>query len=579
LSVKSAAIGIVGAVLAATVVWLLWSFNYALVYRFYTKDWKVWMALMARGDLTLPVEQAWTYWGDPFVMKIVTRATMFAGVEALVLFGAIGVAMSEFASGKPPKGGARLASMGDLRSAELLDGRPGYSVLLGRFKGKDIRDSGDSHIYVNGPTGAGKGVGFVLPNGFEWRGSLVGFDVKLEMWDQVGPARRAMGQRVFVFAPGSEKSHRWNPLDFVRDWPMRATDLSNLARSLVPAAQHGDSYWTDSARGLLAGVLGYVLESETMKECRTIRGALRLFSTGTDLSELLLTLIDREPSLNSFIVNKFRQHAGGEKKQRAAFEKHVTTSLDAWNNELIASATNASDFDIRELRRKPFSVFLGCPAGDLGTVEAVVRLFIQQIHDVLMWSLPGPDEPHKILMMLDEFYQFGRLAEIVDRAPLVRGYGFRIAIISQGLSGLDVRYGKPVREMIMANCDIKLAVGIGDEATADYWSKALGAHYVEQESWGASMGSGRWNRSRNKSWRKQPLLSPDELMRFDKSKAVLLARGHDGASIDKIFTPTDKGFQKKKADAAPFEALLESPKLDRLRESALFANDNAHGRV
>ncbi len=36
--------------------------------------------------------------------------------------------------------------------------------------------------------------------------------------------------------------------------------------------------------------------------------------------------------------------------------------------------------------------------------------------------------------MLDEFYQFGRMPEIVDRAPLVAGYGFQIAVIAQGLT-------------------------------------------------------------------------------------------------------------------------------------------------
>jgi len=34
-------------------------------------------------------------------------------------------------------------------------------------------------------------------------------------------------------------------------------------------------------------------------------------------------------------------------------------------------------------------------------------------------------------LLLDEFYQFGRMPEIVDRSPLVAGYGFQIAVIAQ----------------------------------------------------------------------------------------------------------------------------------------------------
>ena len=147
----------------------------------------------------------------------------------------------------------------------MLNGEPGYSIFLGRFNGKDVRYSGASHIYVNGPTRAGKGVGFVLPNALEWRGSLIGLDIKREMWTEIGAARAAMGQTVFLFSPGSAESHCWNPLDLVSHWPERATDVANIARSLIPTPATGDSYWAETARGLFAGLLGYVLDSDTMR--------------------------------------------------------------------------------------------------------------------------------------------------------------------------------------------------------------------------------------------------------------------------------------------------------------------------
>jgi type IV secretion system protein VirD4 len=106
----------------------------------------------------------------------------------------------------------------------------------------------------------------------------------------------------------------------------------------------------------------------------------------------------------------------------------VTTALKAWNNSLIADLTSASDFDIGELRRQPFTVFISAPVSDFGSVEPMIRLFIQQVHDVLLRKLPGKDEPHKVVLMLDEFYQFQKLPEIVNRAPLVAGYGLLAAV-------------------------------------------------------------------------------------------------------------------------------------------------------
>ena len=36
--------------------------------------------------------------------------------------------------------------LADLKKADLLDGQPGASILLGTFAGRDVRYSGDSHF-------------------------------------------------------------------------------------------------------------------------------------------------------------------------------------------------------------------------------------------------------------------------------------------------------------------------------------------------------------------------------------------------------------------------------------------------
>ncbi|MBI5011345.1 MAG: type IV secretory system conjugative DNA transfer family protein [Methylocystis sp.] len=449
-------------------------------------------------------------------------------------------AMESLGGARQPSGGARLATERDLRKAGLLNGRPGYSVFLGRFNGKDVRYSGASHIYVNGPTRSVKGVGFVLPNAVEWRGALIGLDIKREMWDEIGAARAALGQDVFMFSPGSAHSHCWNPLDLVSPWPERATDVANIAHSLIPLPQSGDPYWAETARGLFAGLLAYVLDArEPPIEGRTIKAALKIFSRGRPLVAEMANILANEPRLNAFVQDKFRQHISREEKQRQSFESHIVTALEPWNNSLVDAATSRSDFNIAELRRRPFTILIGTPVGNFAAVEAVVRLLVQQVHDVLLRNLPGLDEPHKLLLMLDEFFQFGRMPEIVDRAPLVAGYGFQIAVIAQGLTQLDVRYGKPTRDMLIGNMDVKLLIGVGDETTARYCADELGKHYVRREGWGTSVGAGfggsqgRATRTTQGRWELEPLMTSEAMRRLDATKAVLLVRGEYGAVVDK----------------------------------------------
>jgi type IV secretion system protein VirD4 len=557
---------LLGALCALAVAFLLWEASYALAVAWRTHSWLLWTRFTRGFELLLPLHAVQSEWGNPVVQNLVARATLGATIAIVIVAVIVMQMVQGLRAIRPPPGASRLATLNDLRKSDLLNGRPGYSIFLGRFDGKDVRYSGASHIYVNGPTRAGKGVGFVLPNALEWRGSLIGLDIKREMWAEIGAARAAMGQMVFLFSPGSAESHCWNPLDLVSPWPERATDVANIARSLIPTPATGDAYWAETARGLFAGLLGYVLDSDTMRGQRTIKSALKMMSRGRSLAAVMADILVAEPDLDEFVTDKFRQHIGREEKQRLSFEAHIVTALDGWNNKLVDIATSRSDFNIADLRRRPFTILIGTPVGNFGSVEAVVRLLVQQVHDVLLKQLPGLDEPHKLLLMLDEFYQFGRMPEIVDRAPLVAGYGFQIAVIAQGLTQLDVRYGKPTRDMLVGNMDVKLLIGVGDETTAKYFSDEIGKHYIRREGWGTSVGGGnfiggvpRASRTTQGRWELEPLIAPEALRRLGSKKSLLLVRGQYAAILDKINSFTDGGYKRKVAASVPFRAQLSVP--------------------
>ena len=561
--------GIAGAAIAAGASALLWSANYAAAVWLVSRQSAIWFRF-CNGEIWLPAMQAWTWRGLPIVSKLLGIATGGLAVEAALIGGGGYFLIATPWKARKPSDGSRIATMTDLKRAGLLDGVEGYSMLLGTFKGQDVRYSGDSHFYVNGPSRSGKGRGFVMPNLLEWRGSAVVLDVKQENWTFTGAARIALGQKVYLFAPGSASSHAWNPLDFVRPWPSRATDLMNLAASLIVVSDKGETFWAETARSLLAGVLGYVTDSATMEGRRNIRSALRMFSADVGFKELLDEIIESEPGLNAFVTDAFNQHRQRDVKQRPSFEAHITTALKAWNNSLVASVTASSDFDIRDLRRRPFTIFIAAPVSDFGSVEPIIRLLIQQIHDVLLRNIPGADEPHKVVLMLDEFYQFQRLPEIINRAPLVSGYGFRIALVAQNIPQIDERYSKPTREALLGNMDMKLVVAVGDKMTGDVVSDAMGKYYVEREGWGESGGAGFGRRSRQGRWEAVPLLTADQLLRLDDAKTVLTIRGHFSAVLDKLNFYTDKRFVKRRNDVAGFAPLVTAPRVEHVEEWDLF---------
>jgi len=567
------ALSTLGPITAACSIVYAWSLNYSVASWIILKSSSMWKSF-SRGEIFLPIRQASAYMDSPLVMRLVKAATTATLVEGVVVAGAIAIAIIRPWEVRPPSDGSRFATLDDLQRAGLINGQPGRSILLGTFgKGRqavDVRYSGDSHFFVNGPSRSGKGRGFVMTNLLEYEGSAVVLDVKLENYLNTGAARLAMGQKCFVFAPGSAKSHRWNPLDFVRGWPERSTDLINLSASLLPIGEREDGYWKQTARGLLAGVLGYVMEAKSMEGRRNFRSVLRMFSTGRSFSDVLTEIIDTEPELNDFILGSFRQHLGRDEEQRPSFEGHIVTALAPFNNLLIAEACAQSDFDIRDLRRATFSLFIAAPVSDFGTVEPIIRLLIQQIHHVMLRSLPGKDEPHKIMMMLDEFYQFERLPEIIKRAPLVAGYGLTIALVAQNIPQIDERYGQKTRDALLGNMDIKLCIAVGDDATARIVSDNLGRKYEEREGWGKQTSLLAGKKASTGRFELVPLMDPGAVQRLDDTKTILQIRSGYGAILNKMNFYTDSRFLQRRREVESFARHLVIPDLTIQPERPLF---------
>lgn len=562
-----------GPFIAAAALIFAWSANYAAASFFLLKSTAMWNAFTG-DDLLMPLRQAWAYASNANVRRLIVVASVATGIGAVAVMGGSLLLAFRPWEVRPPNDGSRFATRKDLEQAGLIGGEPGRSILLGTFgKGRsalDVRYSGDSHFYVNGPSRSGKGRGFVMTNLLEFQGSAVVLDVKLENYTLTGPARISMGQPCFVFAPGSANSHRWNPLDFVRGWPERATDLLNLSASLLPIGEKEDAYWKQTARGLMAALIGYVMESATMEGQRNLRSVLRLLSTGLPFSDLLKRILAEEPDLNDFILAGFRQHLGRDEEQRPSFEGHIITALAPFNNLLMAEACAASDFDIRDLRRKPFSLFIASPVSDFGTVEPLIRLLIQQIHDIMLRQLPGPDEPSRVLMMLDEFYQFERLPEIVKRAPLVAGYGLTIALIAQNLPQIDERYGTKARDALIGNMDVKLFIGVGDEATARFVSGSLGKKYEEREGWGRNRGFLTAKTASQGRFELVPLMDPDAVQRLDDTRTILQVRSGYAAILNKLNFYSDDRFVARRRAVASHSKDLRIPELTPRSEWPLF---------
>ena len=217
---------------------------------------------------------AWLLWPVLFVVLLVLGPLLLPGrlrgVWA-VLFGPA----PQTTYGSAYFGGTRdAAAYGHLKSAASAD-----AFMLGDQPGGRGRFYHDGHILTCAPTGAGKGVGVVIPNLLGYPGSAFVLDLKGENYAVTAPARRASGQDVFLVDPygiTGAAGHALNWLDTLDpDHPDVVSRAGTLADMLVVRSGfESEPHWNDTARDLLRGFLVHVAglpaERRTMAELRAI---------------------------------------------------------------------------------------------------------------------------------------------------------------------------------------------------------------------------------------------------------------------------------------------------------------------
>src|SRR3546814_20133186 len=126
-------------------------------------------------------------------------------------------------------------------------------------------------------------------------------------------------------------------------------------------------------------------------------------------------------------------------------------------NPRVDAATEECDFDLRELRTKRMSIYLGVSPDELDRVAPLYNLLFQQLVDLNVRDLPDEKTPLKILVILDEFARIGRAQVIASAFSYVAGSGIRLLPVIQSRPHLRAVYGEHVANEIVPNIAFEVA--------------------------------------------------------------------------------------------------------------------------
>lgn len=412
------------------------------------------------------------------------------------------------------------------------------------LKGFDSRLRYMGHVLTIAPNGSGKGIGAVIPNLLDYPGSCIVLDIKGENYAVTARFRREqLGHEVYLVDPfgvTGQPAHCFNWLDRLDpDSPDVVGESATLADMLVVSEGHASdasAHFNETAKMLIRGLMVHV--ATMAPERRNMGEVRRLLSLGGDQFDILLAQMMANPrgfELPARAANAFND---APDKERGSILSTARRHLAFLDDPRIAAALSRSDFTVADLKRKPMTVYLVMPPARLSANRAFVRAFFGQSINAVMASAEKP--PYRVLFLLDEFPQLGRMDIVEEKLPLIRGYGGAFWLVAQNLAQLKETY--PRWQNFVANCGAKQFFGTSDVETARYVSDTLGKMTVEFHTKGANTSAGgsvSAGSSDSQQFTGRELLTPDEIMRLPREREIVLVTGEAPYLLNRLNYLTD----------------------------------------
>lgn len=481
---------------------------------------------------------------------------------------------------------------------------PKTSRWVMRRPGRIIQHQENQHTLIVGSTRSGKGVSCIIPTEFRWPGSMIIFDPKAEGWF-ISAAFRSRFSYTFKFDPEHPKeSIHYNPLLNVRRGKNMLPDVQNLAYILLPAeSAGGDPFWTDEARKLLTAIIMYVLlferektfkkvynfftdddssstaaeadseggeeENDANKKTLTLKKErtstyMEQYSVPDELEERLadpdLPPKERErleKERKHYLDEDDRENADRVRRDLYSFSVmpgktlgSVVSTMDSKLNVIadrnVQEVTSRSDFTVDDLQfaDAPVSMYLCSSSASVSRLVPLFKIIYEQITTLLCLDSQRKYR-YKLLMVMDEFRQLGKMDIVEKSLALTAGFGVLFLIAIQSYEQLSVLYKS--QAVFVDNFAYQVILRVNDPNTADRIEKMLGKATRQRRS--ASF-SGNLNQIEHKGENisvqemGRSLMDSQEIRSMPYDQCLVFASGEEPYRGKKVMYFLDDRFRK-----------------------------------
>lgn len=458
-----------------------------------------------------------------------------------------------------------------MSTAAIPDLNVGPPLVVGVWRGRYLRFTGQQFVLLAAPARSGKGVGIVVPNLLSYPDSVVVLDIKQENFNLTAGFRRARGHEVYLFNPFAEdgRTHRYNPLSAISEGVFRVGDILAIGYALYPVGGH-DDFWKDQARNLFLGIVLLLCEwhdarrtgKTEVPDYPVTMGEVLRQSSGNGMpvkAYLQQALLQNRRLLSGACVDALNRFLANDDKVLASILATFNAPLTIWANPIVDAATSANDFDLRNVRKRRMSVYVGITPDHLTEAALLVNLVFSQLVNLNTRQLPQNDPELKVqcLLLMDEFTSVGKIHIIARAVAYMAGYNMRLLSIVQSVSQLESVYGRADARTFVTNHAMQIIYAPREQKDANEYSEILGTFTDRSRSVSRSSAifGGRGGSSESFSEQRRPLLLPQELKELGRDKEIILLENTKPILAERICYWRDPAFTSRLRAAPAIPAM------------------------
>lgn len=403
---------------------------------------------------------------------------------------------------------------------------------------------------IIGGSGTWKSRGFILPNLLLGGCSFVVTDPKGELLHKIGKfLLKILGYDVRVLdLKNHEKSMCYNPFAYFRN----DNDILDFVNGAWEAmsdkkATRGEEIWSEQSKAMLISFMMYLFHYAPPEEQNfpTVMKMIHEVKTSEGMKQeisaidILFTQLDTDDPAFGY----YKTWSSAKGRTLASILATLQAKMTVFNLESMRKLTYCDELALSELGTKKVALFCITPDNTKSynfLAGIMYTQLIQQLYDYADNVCHGP-LPQKVMFLWDEFANIALPDDYEQILSTARSRNIGFAIVLQNKQQIEALY-KEVYQSMIGNCDTFLFLGSNELETCKYFSELMGDETVIVRTYNKTYGMhGSITRQENKVARK--LMTPDELRKLNKRKAILIIRGEDPVIDNKIVLRKCKNYK------------------------------------